>query len=162
MKPVRVVTHKSFIETNGAKTRGARRSASCSCWAWSFRESKSSSDSTDRGDLMRPTLLVLLCSAYISTCAAEDLKEPRRTSFVDAAFKSCFKNQTENPLNKRVGSAAIAQYCLCFANKFADNTSPDEIAELDELTLREPATAMARKATLINSLGDQCRREVFK
>lgn len=111
---------------------------------------------------MKLMLSILLCGASIATCAAEGLPEPRRTSFVDAAYKSCFKSQTENPENKGTSSAMLSRFCVCFANKLADSTSPAEIAELDSLSLRDPTALAARQGTLIKSLGDKCGQEVFK
>lgn len=115
---------------------------------------------------MKLMLVMLLSGASIATCAAQGLPEPRRSSFVDVAFKSCFKSQTENPDNQRanqgINSATIAQYCACFANKLADSTSPDEIAELDRLSLRSPAAVAARQGPLIKALGEKCGEEVFK
>jgi hypothetical protein len=94
------------------------------------------------------------------------LPEPRRTSFVDWAYKSCLKSQTENPvnqgLNRGLSSAMLAQYCVCFANKLADSTSLVELAELDSLSLRDPAAVATRQGPLIKSLGEKCGEEVFK
>jgi hypothetical protein len=111
---------------------------------------------------MKLMLAILLSGASIATCAAQGLPEPRRTSFVDAAYKSCFKSQTENPLNRGLSSAIMAQYCVCFANNFADSTSVAELAELDSLTLRDPVAVAARKGPLVKSLSEKCAEEVFK
>lgn len=107
-------------------------------------------------------LVMLLSGASIATCAAQGLPEPRRSSFVDVAYKSCFKSQTENPVNKGISSAMLSQFCFCFANKLADSTSPAEIAELDSLSLRDPAAVAVRQGPLLKSLGDKCGQEVFK
>ena|SRR5260370_1278629 len=88
---------------------------------------------------------------------ADGLTGPTRNSFVEASFKSCFKSQTSNPLNTSLKADAISQYCLCFSNRLADSTSPDELKELDELTLREPSAVAAKMHPLIKSIGDYCR-----
>jgi predicted GTPase len=79
-----------------------------------------------------------------------------------SADKSCFKSQSENPVNQGLSSAILGQYCVCFANKLADSTSPAEIAELDKLSLRDPVAVAARQGALIKSLGEKCGEEVFK
>jgi hypothetical protein len=118
------------------------------------------------GGPMKLMWVILLSGAFIATCAAQGLPEPRRTSFVDVAYKSCFKSQTENPvnqgLNKGLSVASLAQYCACFANKLADSTSLAELAELDSLSLRDPVAVAARQGPLITSLGDKCAEEVWK
>jgi hypothetical protein len=111
---------------------------------------------------MRLMLAILLSSASVATCAAQGLPEPRRTSFVDAGYKSCLKSQTENPLNKSLSSPILAQFCVCFANKLADSTSPAEIAELDDLSLRDPIAVAVRQGPLLKSLAEKCKQEVFK
>ena len=54
-----------------------------------------------------------------------------RTTFVDAAVRSCLRTQIDAPGNRGVPVTVIQDYCKCSANTLADKISPDEVKSLE-------------------------------
>ena len=50
-----------------------------------------------------------------------------RTTFVEAATRSCLKTQLDAPINKGVPVSALYDYCKCNASGMADKVSNDEV-----------------------------------
>ncbi len=61
----------------------------------------------------------------------EGLTGQIRTTFVEAAMRSCIKAQIDIPANKAIPISAIFEYCKCFANATADKISNEEVTSLE-------------------------------
>ena len=66
-----------------------------------------------------------------------------RTTFVEAATRSCLKTQLDAPANKGVPVSALYNYCKCNATGMADKISNDEVKTLEAARSEEKSrTAM--------------------
>jgi hypothetical protein len=70
-----------------------------------------------------------------------------RTTFVEAATRSCLKTQLDAPANKGVPVSALYDYCKCNATSMADRISNDEVKTL-EATRSEEKSRTAMQARM--------------
>jgi hypothetical protein len=74
-----------------------------------------------------------------------------RKSFVESTTNGCLKEQARRQLP--FPSAAISQYCVCYANAVADRLSVDELKRQQAMSLKEQDVAMD---PIVASAGRQC------
>lgn len=60
----------------------------------------------------------------------ESLTGQIRTTFVEAAMRSCVKSQIDAP---GVSVSVLFEYCKCYANGMADKMSNDEVKSLEAI-----------------------------
>lgn len=106
--------------------------------------------------------IVLFTLWLVGMCAAEGLSGVERNSFVKAGYESCMKSRTADPANPFMSVEKFGQYCMCVANRLADNTPPIELKGLNAQTLRDPADMVIKLQPLVKTIGDYCAETVFK
>jgi hypothetical protein len=83
-----------------------------------------------------------------------------RTTFVEAAMRSCLKTQLDAPTNKGVPVSALYDYCKCNASGMADNISNDEVKTLEATGSQEKyRTAMQSR---LEASAKMCLEEIRK
>jgi hypothetical protein len=98
-------------------------------------------------------LLVLTSSAGF---AQSGLTGGNRTEFLENAFKVCFQKQTDNPKNKAIKVAKLAQYCVCYSDHLADRISPEENKTFDQLFANDRAELAVRLRPILDSVTSAC------
>jgi hypothetical protein len=63
----------------------------------------------------------------------EGLTGPIRTTFVEAAARSCLRTQIDGPANAGIPVSAIFEYCKCYATGMADKISNEEVKALEAI-----------------------------
>jgi hypothetical protein len=99
------------------------------------------------------SLLVLTSSAGF---AQSGLTGTDRTEFLENAFKVCFQKQTNDPKNKTVKVAKLAQYCVCYSDHLADRISPAENKTFDKLFANDRAELAVRLQPILDSVTSTC------
>jgi hypothetical protein len=98
-------------------------------------------------------LLVLTSSAGL---AQTGLTGTDRTEFLENAFKVCFQKQTNDPKNKSIKVARLAQYCVCYSDHLADRISAEENKALDRLFANDRAELAVRLQPILDSVTSAC------
>ncbi len=99
------------------------------------------------------SLLVLTSSAAF---AQSGLTGTDRTAFLENAFKVCFQKQTNDPKNKTVKVARLAQYCVCYSDHLADRISSQENKTFDQLFANDRAELAVRLQPILDSVSSAC------
>src|SRR5258705_10060997 len=95
--------------------------------------------------------IIFFTLSLVCISAAEGLSGAERNSFVKAGYESCTKSQTANPVNASLSVEKLGQYCTCFANRFADNTPPNDLKVLNAQTVRDPAAIVIKIKPLVKA-----------
>lgn len=97
---------------------------------------------------MRSILAAIAIAAMtVQACHAEGLIGSQRNDFLEDNFKGCFQKQLQ--ISQPYSPVALAQFCLCSANKLADRIS------LEDLAMAKPALA-TKFQPIINSIAESC------
>jgi hypothetical protein len=107
-------------------------------------------------------IILLFTFSPVGMCAAEGLLGVERDGFVKAAYGTCMKSRADDPANPFLTVEKFGQYCLCVANRLADNTPPNELKGLNAQTLQDPASMVIKLQPLVKAIGDHCADAVFK
>ena len=78
-----------------------------------------------------PAAIALFLASVQFARSDQGLTGDVRTTFIEAATRSCLKTQLDAPTNKDVPVSALYDYCKCNASGMADKTSNDEVKTLE-------------------------------
>ena len=78
-----------------------------------------------------PAAIALFLASVQFARSDQGLTGDVRTTFIEAATRSCLKTQLDAPGNKGVSVSAIHDYCKCNAADLADKISNDEVRSLE-------------------------------
>jgi len=113
------------------------------------------------GPLKQIIGILLFTLSPVSTCAAEGLFGAERNSFVKAGYESCMKSGAADPATSSLPTGIFEKYCVCVANRLADNTPPSEAKDLNAQTLRDPAAMVIKLQPLVKAIGEHCAETLF-
>ena len=102
-----------------------------------------------------PICLLLVLASSVSF-AQSGLTGTDRTEFLENAFKICFQKQTNDPKNKAVKVAKLAQYCVCYSDHLADRISSEENKTFDQLFANDRAALAVRLRPILDSVTSAC------
>lgn len=104
--------------------------------------------------------MILVCLVLVLTSAIgfaqSGLTGTDRTEFLEGAFKVCFQKQTNDPKNKTIKVAKLAQYCVCYSDHLADRISPEENKTFDHLFANDRAELAVRLQPILDSVTSAC------
>ena len=107
-----------------------------------------------------PAVIAILLASVQFARSDQGLTGDVRTTFIEAATRSCLKTQLDAPTNKDVPVSALYDYCKCNASGMADKTSNDEVKTLEATGSEEKyRTAMQ---TRMESSAKTCLEEIRK
>jgi hypothetical protein len=78
-----------------------------------------------------PAAIAIFSASVQFAWSDQGLTGEVRTTFVEAATRSCLKTQLDTPTNKGVPVSALYDYCKCNATGMADKVSNDEVKTLE-------------------------------
>ena len=104
-------------------------------------------------------LLGSALSAFVmaATIARVEAAEPGltgegRNNFVESGFQTCFQKQTTDPVNKGIEVAVLAQFCVCYVDRMADQIANDDLAAMDSQVAGPDRSALEAKMQPIAKL----------
>jgi hypothetical protein len=109
--------------------------------------------------LLRSTigLIVTTTAVLISSLAVAEpgLNGAVRNNFVESGFRACFAER-DSPGNKGISVAVIAQYCVCYVDRMADQLSNDDVQSLDAMVKTDPSALKAKMAASEKPSAETC------
>jgi len=102
-----------------------------------------------------PICFLLVLTSSVSL-AQSGLTGTDRTQFLENAFKVCFQRQTDDPKNKAIKVAKLAQYCVCYSDHLADRISSEENKTFDRLFANDRAELAVRLRPILDSVTSAC------
>lgn len=107
-----------------------------------------------------PAAIALFLASVQFARSDQGLTGDVRTTFIEAATRSCLKTQLDAPTNRGVPVSALYDYCKCNASGMADMISNDEVKTLEATGSEEKyRTAMQ---TRMESSAKTCLGEIRK
>lgn len=94
-----------------------------------------------------PAAITIFSASVQFAWSDQGLTGDVRTTFVEAATRSCLRTQLDAPTNKGVPVSALYDYCKCNATGMADKISNDEVKTL-EATRSEDRSRTAMQARM--------------
>lgn len=85
-------------------------------------------------------------SAARISVADPGLTGPLRNTFVELTFKACLQKQTGDPENKGIAVDILAQLCVCYADRVADQLNNDDMNSTAPATDRGAIEARLQQA----------------
>ena len=103
-------------------------------------------------------LAFVICATVTRTSMAADLglTGPARNTFVESSFQTCFREARNDPANKAMDVAILAQYCVCYSNQMADRLANDDLKALDAAVATDSAALSAKMQPLIQASAETC------
>jgi hypothetical protein len=74
------------------------------------------------------------------------LTGPLRNTYVESLFKACLQKQTGDPENKGIAVDILAQLCICYADRVADQLNNDDLNATAPATDRAAIEAKLQRA----------------
>jgi hypothetical protein len=112
--------------------------------------------------LLRTLILVLVGMTTTQSLAEEiGLTGTIRNTFVESAFRTCFQRQTAEGVNKGLDTATIAQYCVCFVDRMADQVTTDDVSAI-ESSASNRSLVESKMQSIAKLAGEACRAKSQK
>jgi hypothetical protein len=74
------------------------------------------------------------------------LTGPLRNTFVESTFKACLQKQIGDPVNKGISVEILAELCVCYADRMADQLTNDDMNSTAPVTERAAIEARLQQA----------------